>query len=82
MPNETNILPNVATAGLEAVAAAMLAPKSQSRLDDLLARNSQGKLSDLESRELDSLIEQIDELNLLKARAEFTLRQQRASGEK
>lgn len=46
------------------------------QLDDLLARNSEGKLTVEESKQLDSLIEQIDELNLLKARADFTLRHQ------
>lgn len=45
-------------------------------LDELLDRNSNGKLSEDESSEIDSIIEQIDELNLLKARAKYTLRQQ------
>ena len=80
MTNETSILPNVSTSGLQALANAMLAPKDQSKIDDLLARNSDGKLDATESAELDSLIEQIDELNLLKARAEFTLRQQKNDG--
>lgn len=76
MSNETKILPNVGAAGLRALADVMLAPKTQSRLDELLARNSEGRLSEDESLEMDSIIEQIDELNLLKARAEYTLRQQ------
>lgn len=76
MPNEVDILPNVSSAGLKALANAMLAPLAQSRLDELLAQNSEGTLNEQESRELDDLIEQIDELNLLKARAQFTLRQQ------
>ena len=81
MSNETNILPNVSVSGLEALASANLAPQAQSQLDDLLARNSEGKLSEQESKQLDSLIEQIDELNLLKARADFTLRHQKNSGD-
>ena len=76
MPNETNILPNVSVSGLRALADAVLAPNAQSQLDDLLARNSEGKLTEEESKQLDALIGQIDELNLLKARADFTLRQQ------
>jgi len=76
MPNETNILPNVSPAGLRALADATLAPKAQAKLDDLLARNADGKLSGDELCELDSIIEQIDELNLLKARADYTLRHQ------
>jgi hypothetical protein len=58
----------------------MLSPKSQAKLDDLLARNAEGALNEQEAEELDSLIEQIDELNLLKARAEYTLRHQADTG--
>ena len=78
MSDEVNILPNVSSAGLKALASAMLAPQAQSKLDELLARNSEGTLTEQESRKLDDLIEQIDELNLLKARAQSTLRQQGA----
>ncbi|MDB2686295.1 hypothetical protein N9Y42_03720 [Mariniblastus sp.] len=81
MSNETKILPNVSTSGLKALANARLAPGSQSKLDDLLARNSQGQLSEQDCQQLDLLIEQIDELNLLKARAEFTLRHQQNAGD-
>ena len=80
MSNESKILPSVSTAGLEALASSMLAPRSQSRLDELLQRNSEGELSKDEIDELDSLLEQVDELNLLKARAEYTLRQQPQTG--
>jgi hypothetical protein len=76
MLNETKLLPNVSVAGLKALASGMLAPQAQSHLDDLLARNSDGKLTEQETKKLDALIEQIDELNLLKARAAFTLRHQ------
>jgi len=79
MSNETKILPNVSNSGLEALAIAMLAPGSQSRLNELLNRNSEGKLTDEELVELDRLLKQIDELNLLKARAEYTLRHQSES---
>jgi hypothetical protein len=76
MPNESHILPNVSVAGLTALADAVLAPKMHAKLDDLLTRNADGALSAKELNELDAIIEQIDELNLLKARAEYTLRQQ------
>ncbi|EMI53230.1 hypothetical protein [Rhodopirellula sallentina] len=76
MSNETHILPNVSAAGLKALADAVLAPKMHAKLDDLLARNADGTLAAEEQKELDAIIEQIDELNLLKARAEYTLRQQ------
>ena len=61
MSNESKILPSVSTAGLEALANSMLAPRSQSRLDELLRRNSEGELSKVEIEELDSLLEQVDE---------------------
>lgn len=81
MSNETSLLPNVSVSGLKALASCMLAPHAQSHMDDLLARNSGGNLSEQEAKELDNLIEQIDELNLLKARAAFTLRHQGESCE-
>lgn len=65
----------VSTEGLTALADMALAPKNQSRLDDLLARNADGRLSEEELRELDLLLKQIDELNLVKARAAVALRQ-------
>ena len=81
MPNEVNILPNVSVSGLKALANAVLAPSAQSQLDNLLTRNSDGKLTERETMELDSLLEQTDELNLLKARADYTLRRQGDAGE-
>ena len=80
MSDEAKLLGNINTAGLEALANVTLAPQSQSRLDQLLQRNSEGKISDEELEELDGLLGQIDELNLLKARAQFTLRHQPETG--
>lgn len=74
--SETKILPEVSVAGLQALANARLAPTDQTRLDELLELNSAGKLADKELQELDAILQQVDELNLLKARAEYTLRQQ------
>lgn len=82
MTNETKILPSVSVAGLQALANSMLAPSAQSRLDELLKRNSEGKLPDGELTELDAILQQVDELNLLKARAEYTLRKQAESDSK
>jgi hypothetical protein len=62
----------VTTDGLTALADMALATKSQSRLDDLLAKNVEEKLSAEEVRELDLLLTQADELNLVKARAAAT----------
>jgi len=71
MPNEVKLM--VTTEGLTALADMALAPKGQSRLDDLLAKNGEGKLSVEEMKELDLLLTQVDELNLVKARASATL---------
>ncbi len=71
MPNEVSL--TVTTNGLTALADMALAPKNQSRLDDLLAKNVEGKLSAEETKELDLLLTQVDELNLVKARAAAAL---------
>jgi hypothetical protein len=42
-------------------------------LDELLAKNVEGTLSDEETKQLDLLMTQVDELNLVKARAAATL---------
>ncbi len=71
MPNEVSLM--VTTEGLTALANMALAPKNQSRLDDLLVKNVEGTLSVEETNELDLLLTQVDELNLVKARAAATL---------
>jgi hypothetical protein len=65
----------VSTEGLTALADMALAPKNQSKLDDLLARNNEGEISVEELLELDLLLKKIDELNLVKARAAVALHQ-------
>ncbi|MCU0721256.1 MAG: hypothetical protein MUC83_16205 [Pirellula sp.] len=71
MPDEVSLL--LTTEGLTALADMALASKSQSRLDELLAKNVEGKLSAVETKELDLLLTQVDELNPVKARAAATL---------
>lgn len=73
MSNEVQLM--VTPEGLTALADMALAPKSQSRLDELLSKNVEGKLSTDETKELDLLLTQVDELNLVKARAAATLHQ-------
>jgi hypothetical protein len=75
MPNEISLM--VSTEGLTALADMALAPKNQSKLDDLLARNAEGEISAEELQELDLLKKKIDELNLVKARAAVALHQNR-----
>jgi hypothetical protein len=73
MPNEVSLM--VSAAGLTALADMALAPKNQSKLDDLLSRNTDGALPADETQELDLLLKKIDELNLVKARAAVALHQ-------
>ena len=73
MHDEVSLL--VSAEGLTALADMALAPRNQSRLDDLLARNVDGILSEDESQELDLLLKKIDELNLVKARVAVALHQ-------
>ncbi len=71
MSHEVSLM--VSTEGLTALADMALAPKNQSKLDDLLARNVDGLLSEVELQELELLLRKIDELNLVKARAAVAL---------
>lgn len=71
MPNKVSLL--VSTEGLTALADMALAPKGQARLDELLAKNIEEKLSADETKELDHLLANVDELNLVKARAAAAL---------
>ena len=57
MPDEVSLM--VTTEGLMALADMALASKSQSRLEELLAKNVEGTLSAEETKELDLLITQV-----------------------
>jgi hypothetical protein len=63
-------------AELRALSESMLAPSAQTRLDELLARNAETQLPAEESAELDQLLEQVDQLTILKTRARYTLKHQ------
>ncbi|MFO0923960.1 MAG: hypothetical protein U0905_15885 [Pirellulales bacterium] len=73
MPDEVSLV--VSTEGLMALADMALASKSQSRLEELLAKNVEGELSAEQTKELDLLLMQVDELNLVKAHAAAKLHQ-------
>ena len=60
---------------LLALAESGLAPAAQARINELLARNGDDQLSAEENAELDSLLEQVDQLTILKTRARYTLNQ-------
>ncbi len=62
---------------LQALADSMLAPTAQTQLNELLARNADNQLSADETEVLDRLLTQVDQLNILKTRARYTLNLQR-----
>jgi hypothetical protein len=70
---DEDLLTNISPAELQALANISLAPTPQTQLSDLLERNADGQISPEETAILDRLLEQVDQLNLLKARAHYTL---------
>lgn len=63
------MLTSLSVAELEALADGLLAPARQARLDQLLVKNAERSLGGEERRELDRLLELVDQLTLLKTRA-------------
>ena len=59
---------------LQALAESLLSPKAQIQLQELLIKNSENDLSDDETETLDRLLAQVDQLNILKTRARYTLK--------
>jgi hypothetical protein len=78
MANNSELLTGLTIDELEALADGLLAPSAQSRLDDLLARSRESELHPDEQAELESLLQKVDQLTLLKTRARYTLYQQGA----
>jgi hypothetical protein len=70
---DEELLTNISPAELQALAAVSLATDQQARLSDLLARNAEVTISPEEIVILDQLLAQVDQLNMLKARAKYTL---------
>lgn len=75
MSFETQLLTSVDADELAALAAGVLVPATQSRLDELIVGSKQNCLSPNDEAELDDLLHKVDPLNLLKARARYTLEQ-------
>jgi hypothetical protein len=73
--SDDELLVSLSLEELQALAEGMLAPTAQSQLDALLARNAEQQLSVAENATLDRLLSQIDQLNILKTRARYTLMQ-------
>lgn len=72
--SDTEVLTCLSDGGLNALATAKLVPLDQARLNQLLDQSKQGTLTTFEASELDALLNQVEELNLLKARARYTLK--------
>ena len=73
--NDPELLVGLSEAELQALADSKLAPATKTHLDELMARHQTGQLPVEEIAELDQLLTQIDQLNILKTRASYTLSQ-------
>jgi hypothetical protein len=73
MSKDPELLIGLRDGELEALAESLLAPAAQVRLDELLAQNAGNQLSAREQAELDRLLERVDQLTILKTRAQYTL---------
>ncbi|MEH2304045.1 hypothetical protein [Nostoc sp.] len=62
---------------LQTLAESSLFPKSQIQLQELLIKNSENNLSDEEAQIIDRLLMKIDQLNIIKTRARYTLKMNR-----
>lgn len=72
---DPELLISLEHSALLALAESILAPAAQARLNELLTRNGDDQLSTEENTELDGLLEQVDQLTILKTRARYTLNQ-------
>jgi hypothetical protein len=72
---DTELLIGLSLDELQALAETSLSPKSQIHLDKLLMKNSENQLSNEEFETLDKLLAQVDQLNIIKTKARYTLNQ-------
>lgn len=79
---DPDLLTGLNGAELQVLAEGVLSSRYQARLNELLQRNREEGLVASEERELDRLLERVNLLNVLKARAMYTLQQQQEAGEK
>jgi hypothetical protein len=70
---DAEILNGLSEYELQALAESVLSLKAQAQLDDLLQRNQENQLTADETATLDCLLAQLDQLNILKTRARYTL---------
>jgi molybdenum cofactor biosynthesis enzyme MoaA len=72
-PSDTELLADLSLDELQALAESILASKAQVQLDELLTRNAENQISADEIVTLDCLLAQVDQLNIIKTRARYTL---------
>lgn len=72
-PVDDEILTDLSLEELQALSESTLSPKTQVELNDLLTRNVDNTLSDDDKSNLERLLAQVDQLNILKTRARYTL---------
>ncbi|MGB3759237.1 MAG: hypothetical protein WBA07_23130 [Rivularia sp. (in: cyanobacteria)] len=70
---DSELLTNLSIDEFLALADIKLSTSTPTELDDLLAKNSDNQLSNNESEILDSLLTKVDQLNILKTRARYSL---------
>jgi hypothetical protein len=73
LPTDPDALTGLSESELRALAEGMLSPAHQERLRDLLRQNQESGVGGDEQSELDRLLDQVDQMNVLKARAAYTL---------
>lgn len=71
--DDPDLLVGLSETELDALSEGVLTVEHQSRLSALLERNREQALASSESEELDRYLQQVDSLNILKARARLTL---------
>jgi hypothetical protein len=79
--SELNPLRGMSLAELQVLAEAVIAPAHQKALARLLEKNRIASLAPEEEAALDELLAQADQIGLLKARAQYTLRMVAETGE-
>jgi hypothetical protein len=73
--DDQELLTNLSLEELQALANSQLASTEQVELKQLLTQNAEGQLSRDQTAILDQLLRQVDNLNILKTRARYTLKQ-------
>lgn len=73
--SDEEVLTGLSLEELQALANSQLASTEQTQLGELLAQNAEGQPSADTTTTLNRLLTQVDNLNILKTRARYTLRQ-------